>query len=90
MIEEVIRLGVFLLSTVCAVIVSIDAQRRGMNARLWALLAFLFSVVLLPVYFFARKSSPAVSRVLIKSGSGQDTHIAEAPRQRGARGIPPR
>ncbi len=89
MIEEVIRFGIFLLSTVCAVFVSIDAQRRGMNAPLWALPAFLFSVVVLPVYFFLREPSTAVWRVQNKSRSGQDTHIADPLRQRGARGICP-
>ncbi len=89
MIEEVVRLGIILLCTVCAVFVCIDAQRRGMNAPLWALLAFLLSVVVLPVYFFLRKPSPAVLRIQNKSRSGQDTHIADPLRQRGARGICP-
>ena len=90
MIEEVVRLGIILLCTVSAVFVYADAQRRGMNAPLWALLVFLFSVVVLPVYFPLRKPLPAVSRVPIKARSGSDTRIAEPPRRSGARGICPR
>ncbi len=89
MIEEVVRLGIILLCTACAIFVCIDARRRGMNAPLWALLAFLFSVVVLPVYFFLREPSTAVWRVQNKSRSGQDTHTADQVRQRGARGIYP-
>ena len=55
MIEEAVAFVVILLCTVGSLIVAKDAQRRGMNAPLWGLLIFLFSVVALPVYFIARK-----------------------------------
>ena len=41
MIEEITRFGILLLCIPCALFVCNDAQRRGMNAPLWALLLFL-------------------------------------------------
>ncbi len=90
MIEEIVRLGIILICIMCAVFVYADAQHRGMNAPLWGLLVFLFSVVALPVYLFLRRPSPGLSRVPSKSKPGPGAHTGDPPRQRGVTGICPR
>ena len=55
MSEGAIRFVVILFCIICAIIVSYDAHRRGMNWPLWGLLIFLFSIVALPVYLILRK-----------------------------------
>ena len=87
MIEES---GIILLCIMCALFVYNDAQRRGMNAPLWALLVFLFSVVTLPIYLFLRKPSPSRSMGPVESRPGPGSNISDRPRQRGATGICPR
>ncbi len=62
--EEAIRFAVILLCAICAIVVSKDAHRRGMNGHLWGLMIFLFSVVALPIYFIVRKPLPKKPKAL--------------------------
>ena len=67
MSEGAIRFVVILICTICAIIVSKDAHRRGMNGPLWGLLIFLFSIVALPVYLIVRKPLLSSSKKSSKS-----------------------
>ena len=67
MSEGAVRLVVFLLCTSCAIIISNDAHRRGMNGPLCGLLVFLFSIVALPVYLIVRKRLPQVPEGSLES-----------------------
>ena len=40
---------------VCAIVVAIDANKRGMNGVGWALGVFFFCIVFLPIYLIVRK-----------------------------------
>ncbi len=62
MSEGAIRFVVILFCVICAMIVSYDAHRRGMNGLLWGLLIFLFSIIALPVYLLMRTPLPRMSK----------------------------
>ena len=62
MSEGAIRFVVIPFCVICAVIVSYDAHRRGMNGLLWGLLIFLFSIIALPVYLLMRTPLPRMPK----------------------------
>ncbi len=74
MSEGVLQFLIVFLCTFCALAVITDAHRRGMNAPLWGLLTFLFSILALPVYFAIRK--PLASRAAGKLESSSGRHRA--------------
>lgn len=67
MSDGTVRFVVILLCTICGVIVSNDAHKRGMNLLLWGLFAFLFSIVSLPLYLIIRKPLLSQFRIQIES-----------------------
>ncbi len=70
MIGEVVRVGIISFSIACAALVSAHARRRGVNAPLWALLAFLFREVILPIYLFLQEPSQSRSTGPVESRLG--------------------